>query len=76
MLVTWREESERRGLTEQQTLDMLLNALKEVERMDLHQEVLLYRGKRNSLVLRQSQTYTCEHCSGHVTCFSGKLKSA
>lgn len=45
MLVTWREECERQKMKEDDMVKLLLEALKDVERLDLVLEVQMYAGK-------------------------------
>ena len=63
MLVTWREESQKLKMTENKMLETLLDALKDVERLDVYEEVIYYAGKQTVPPLcisgPVSHEYTC-----------------
>ena len=45
MLVTWRDDSEKQKMTEDDMVNALLEALKDVERLDVYEIVRSYAGK-------------------------------
>ena len=69
MLVTWREDSEKLKMTEKKMLETLLEALKDVERLDVYEEVNYYAGKQTAPLVcalgAVSNGYTCIGCSFH-----------
>ena len=50
MLVAWREDSEKQKMTEDDMVTALLEALKDVERLDVYETVRSYAGKDFKLI--------------------------